>query len=150
MKLLLDLSSRSTVESTVSWLCKPVLDNKTHESDRLRFGRVMTLQWHLIARLDDMMKLSFGDLSYNPSHPSTLLCQMRWSKNITEEREAPRQIILASIDDRICPLLNLAVFIEYTNPTAEKMPFSMAMGQTTTGSCVNCCPVLLITAIFVN
>ncbi|CAK4781665.1 unnamed protein product, partial [Aphanomyces euteiches] len=28
MKLLLDLSSRSTVESTVSWLCKPALDNK--------------------------------------------------------------------------------------------------------------------------
>ncbi|CAK4427774.1 unnamed protein product, partial [Aphanomyces euteiches] len=38
MKLLLDLSSRSTVESTVSWLCKPALDNKeffSYLSDKL-------------------------------------------------------------------------------------------------------------------
>ncbi|KAH9090707.1 hypothetical protein LEN26_018858 [Aphanomyces euteiches] len=82
------------------------------EIDRYRLGSIITLQWHLIARVDDMMKLRVGDFSFNPNHHFTLLCQMRWSKNITEEREAPRQIILGSMDDRLCPLLNLAIYLE--------------------------------------
>ncbi|KAG9404846.1 hypothetical protein AC1031_005057, partial [Aphanomyces cochlioides] len=79
---------------------------------RFRLGCILTLQWHLIGRIDDMMKLQFDNLSFNPSHTSTLLCQMRWSKNITEEREAPHQMIIGAMDDRLCPLLNLAVYIE--------------------------------------
>jgi hypothetical protein len=43
---------------------------------------------------------------------------MRWSKNITEERDAPEQIILGSIDPRICPLLNLATFLEVSGRDA--------------------------------
>ena len=44
---------------------------------------------------------------------------MRWSKNITEERAAPEQIILASMDARACPLLNLAVYLEVAKDTVH-------------------------------
>ncbi|ETN07720.1 hypothetical protein PPTG_13046 [Phytophthora nicotianae INRA-310] len=37
---------------------------------------------------------------------------MRWSKNIHEERDAPEQIVLGSMDPKMCALLNLAVYIE--------------------------------------
>ena len=59
-----------------------------------------------------MMKLQFDNFAFNPSHTSTLLCQMRWSKNSTEEREASHQMIFGAMDDRLCPLLNLAIYIE--------------------------------------
>lgn len=86
--------------------------SEIHPFERFRLSAVLTLQWHLIGRVDDMMKMGFLDLSFNLSCPFSLICQLRWSKNITEEREAPRQIIFASKDDRMCPLLNLAVFLE--------------------------------------
>ena len=70
------------------------------------------MQWHLIARINDIMKSKFENISGNTQNNFTLLCKMRWSKNITEECEAPEQVILGSMDKRLCPLLNLAVFIE--------------------------------------
>ncbi|KAL8019420.1 putative DNA breaking-rejoining enzyme, catalytic core, integrase-like, catalytic domain superfamily [Plasmopara halstedii] len=73
---------------------------------------VFTLQWHLITRIDDMMKLRFDNLAPNIQHSGTLQCQMRWSKNISEERDAPEQILLGSMDPSICPLLNFAVYHE--------------------------------------
>ncbi|ETP47971.1 hypothetical protein F442_06230 [Phytophthora nicotianae P10297] len=58
------------------------------------------------------MKLQFANFVPNRQYPSTLLCQMRWSKNIHEERDAPEQIVLGSMDPKMCALLNLAVYIE--------------------------------------
>ncbi|KAH9158911.1 hypothetical protein LEN26_002644, partial [Aphanomyces euteiches] len=80
--------------------------------ERFRLSSILTMQWHLIGRVDDMMKLQFCNFSFNPAHPFTLICQMRWSKNISEERESPRQILLGSMDERLCVLLNLAVYVE--------------------------------------
>ncbi|KAH9141397.1 hypothetical protein AeRB84_014418, partial [Aphanomyces euteiches] len=80
--------------------------------ERFRLSSILTMQWHLIGRVDDMMKLQFCNFSFNPAHLFTLICQMRWSKNILEERESPRQILLGSMDERLCVLLNLAVYVE--------------------------------------
>jgi hypothetical protein len=86
---------------------------RTHQryrtADRYRLGSILTLQWHIIGRVDDMMKLQFENISFNPSLPFTLICQVTWSKNITEEREAPRQLVVGSMDEHLCVLLNLAV-----------------------------------------
>jgi hypothetical protein len=38
---------------------------------------------------------------------------MRWSKNIRDEREVPTQIIFGFMDPLVCPLLNLASFLEF-------------------------------------
>ncbi|KUF81643.1 hypothetical protein AM588_10000277 [Phytophthora nicotianae] len=79
---------------------------------------VLTMQWHLIARIDDMMKLKFDSFSCSIHHPGSLICQLRWSKNISEERDAPEQIVLGSMDPRLCALLNLAIHVEMTDKAA--------------------------------
>ena len=96
--------------------------------DRFRLGCVLTLQWHLIGRVDDMMKMSFKDLAFSPACPFSTSCQMRWSKNITEERDAPRQIVLASRDERLCSLLNLAVYLELLDCDPEHATFLFGNG----------------------
>ncbi|KAE9338649.1 hypothetical protein PF008_g11966 [Phytophthora fragariae] len=75
-------------------------------------GSALALQWHICARIDDMIILQFGNFSPNTQYSSTLLFQMRWSKNIHEERDAPEQIVIGSMDPKMCALLNLAVYIE--------------------------------------
>ncbi|DBA04548.1 TPA: hypothetical protein N0F65_011096 [Lagenidium giganteum] len=35
--------------------------------------RVQKFEWHLIGRIDDMMKLQFENLAFNPTHPFTLM-----------------------------------------------------------------------------
>ncbi len=82
---------------------------------------MLAVQWQLIGHIDDMMKLGKSTLSFNPRHPYTLLCKMCWSKNIWEERELPTQIIFPSMDPLICPLLNLAVFLELQAPSGAHL-----------------------------
>jgi hypothetical protein len=87
--------------------------------DLHRLSSVLTLQWHLIGRVDDMMKLRRKDISSNLEHKFALTVQMRWSKNITEERESPRQIVLGSYDERMCVLLHLAIHLELKGGDGE-------------------------------
>ncbi|EGZ10710.1 hypothetical protein PHYSODRAFT_317819 [Phytophthora sojae] len=87
-------------------------------------GSVLSLQWHICARIDDMMKLQFSNFSPDTQYPSTQLFQMRWSKNIHEERDAPEQIILGSMHPKMCALLKLAVYIE---PTANIVRLDLCM-----------------------
>jgi hypothetical protein len=37
---------------------------------------------------------------------------MNWSKNISKERESPMRILFGAMDPLICPLLNLAAWLE--------------------------------------
>ncbi|CAK4166287.1 unnamed protein product [Aphanomyces euteiches] len=105
---------------------------KNNLVQRYRLGCVLTLQWHLIGRVDDMMKLQHNNFSFNPVHHFTLVCQMRWSKNILEERESPHQILLGSMDERLCCLLNLAVYIEllgcHENSSVNSSEFTFGNG----------------------
>ena len=43
---------------------------------------VFCLQWQIIGRIDDVMKLAKCSLLFNPWEPSTLNVKMTWSKNI--------------------------------------------------------------------
>ena len=73
---------------------------------------VMTLQWQMIGRIDDVMKLATSTVLKHPLYPFVLNIKMCWSKNIRMERESPTQILLASMNPLICPFLHLAIFIE--------------------------------------
>jgi hypothetical protein len=77
---------------------------------------VIALQWHLIARIDDMMKFAFSNLTANIQHSFTMLAKLRWSKNIGEERDAPEQIMMGSMCSLICPILNLGIYLESNTP----------------------------------
>lgn len=73
---------------------------------------VFCLQWQIIGRIDDVMKLAKRSLLFNPREPSTLNIKMTWSKNIREEQESPTQILFGAMDPIVCPLLNLAAWLE--------------------------------------
>ena len=72
----------------------------------------LSLQWQLIARMDDMLHVKFTNLCSNSLFPFCLKCQIRWSKNTTEERSCPNQILMPSNDPLLCPILNLGIYLE--------------------------------------
>ena len=73
---------------------------------------VMSLQWHFIGRIDDILSLVRTTIQVNLRHPFCLQLKMRKSKNIRSERDMPTQIFFASMDPLVCPVLNLAVYVE--------------------------------------
>jgi hypothetical protein len=84
----------------------------TDDRHRCRMVSVLTLQWQLIGRIYDMMKLKIDRISTNPSHAGPGNTKIEWSKKITEERDAAKQILLASNDPKLCALLALGVYVE--------------------------------------
>ena len=72
----------------------------------------ITLQWHLIARCVDTMKLEFSDVSLNLQHLVTSIAKMWLSKNISQEKELPDQVVHGSMLPSLYPLLNLPIYIE--------------------------------------
>ncbi len=72
-------------------------------------------QLAMVARLDDVAKLrldTFGTYSECPTYAiNTSLC---WSKNVLTEEDAPAQILLGAMDERYCPLIGLALWLEYS------------------------------------
>ena len=55
---------------------------------------LLTLQWQLIARVDDCLRLATTTILFNFRDPYTLWIRMCWSKNIRSERECPTQYCL--------------------------------------------------------
>jgi hypothetical protein len=53
---------------------------------RCRLASVLTLQWHLIGRIEEMMKLKVDRVGANHDHPGMGSIKIEWSNNITEER----------------------------------------------------------------
>ena len=95
---------------------------------------VLTLQWQLIGRIDDIMQLRTSTVLFNVRDSFTLHIKMSWSKNIRTEIQSPTQILIAAMDPIICPLLNLAVFIETFGghgglmfDRAKKLPLTLLM-----------------------
>jgi len=78
----------------------------------IRLLSLLTLQWQLIGRMDDMMHLNFSCLTTNIQFPFSLYSRLRWSKNIQEEQDVPEQIVVSSNDYKMDPLLNLAIYLE--------------------------------------
>jgi len=76
------------------------------------FTAEFCLQWQIIGRIDDVMKLAKSPLLFNPRELSPLNIKLNWSKNIREERDCPTQIVFGAMDLRVYPLLNLAAWLE--------------------------------------
>ncbi|KAI2507360.1 hypothetical protein MHU86_7080 [Fragilaria crotonensis] len=70
-------------------------------------------QFAMIGRVDDVCHFKEIDLNVNPLLPTcSLVARIRWSKNVMEERNSPRQMIFGSMDARYCVLLSLGIFLE--------------------------------------
>ena len=69
-------------------------------------------QFHLIARIDDTAQALVSNLLPNANNDFTLKAKLSWSKNVQEERDAPEQVIIGSMDPSFCCLIGLAIWLE--------------------------------------
>ena len=69
-------------------------------------------QFHMIARVDDVMHFKCNDLTPNLEFDFALKSKMCWSKNLLDERSTTDQIILGAADSDFCTLLALAIHLE--------------------------------------
>jgi hypothetical protein len=79
---------------------------------RFMIAASVKVQFHFIARIDDTYRFLERDLKIHPQFPFALHAQFRWSKNVRDERHAPNQILLGSMDHHYCVLLALGIYLE--------------------------------------
>eukprot|EP00957_Ditylum_brightwellii_P119506 9117998-Ditylum_brightwellii.AAC.1 len=67
------------------------------------------LAMQMIAWLDDMAHLKKSTLMVCPEFDFALSARMRWRKNMSEERDAPHQVILGSMNAKFDILLAFGI-----------------------------------------
>jgi hypothetical protein len=82
-------------------------------SKQYKVPAMLKLQFHLIARTDDISNLESAGLREHEKFGAfALQTQVAWSKNVREERDCPPQIILGANDPDFCCLISLAGYLE--------------------------------------
>ena len=66
--------------------------------NRRRFQAMVKFQVHLIGRSDDMAHIQKCNLEESSQFSGFLSVKMRWSKNVHDERDCPKQVILGCFD----------------------------------------------------
>ena len=93
-----------------------------------RFGMtaMINFQFHVIARIDDTTQLLIEHVRVHDSFPHCLKMKLNWSKNVSDERDAPWQIVLGAMDTTYCVLVSLAIWLEMNmrmNANAAVSPY---------------------------
>ena len=65
--------------------------SESKEYSMLMALSVLTLQWQLIGRIDDIMQLRTSTVLFNVRDSFTLHIKMSWSKNIRTEMQSPKK-----------------------------------------------------------
>ena len=96
----------------------------------LRFGlpALLNFQFHLIARIDDTTQVLLSNLRAHDFFGTNVLkTRLNWSKNVAEERDAPWQIVLGSMDTAFCVFISTALWLEMAfsrgSPIAMLSPY---------------------------
>jgi hypothetical protein len=87
---------------------------------------LMCFQFHMISRIDDSTQGILEHLKPHDNFPFLLKTKLNWSKNVLEERNAPWQTVLPSMDPTYCVYINLALWLELNfenNPNAAASPY---------------------------
>jgi hypothetical protein len=87
---------------------------------------MVNFQFHLIAHVDDTTQLVLEHIRVHDNFPNCLKTRLNWSKNVNDERDAPWQIVLGSINPVYCVLSSLALWLELnlkSNPVAMSSPY---------------------------
>jgi len=68
----------------------------------------------MIGRVDDAAKFRETDLKAYPPFPDyDITARLPWSKNVTDERDAPQQVLFGAMDTRYDTLCNMTLWLEY-------------------------------------
>lgn len=66
----------------------------------------------MIARIDDSTQACIENLRQHNHFDFVLKTRLTWSKNVREERDAPWQTVIASMNPVYCVHLNIALWLE--------------------------------------
>ena len=83
-------------------------------------------QFYLIACIDDTTQVLVDNIRVHDNFCNALKTRLNWSKNVTEERDAPWQVVLGLMDTLFCVLTSLALWMELNhleNPNAALLPY---------------------------
>ena len=69
---------------------------------RYQMPALCTFQFQMVGRIDDCCQLKKEDVLPCVRFPFALIYQLCWSKNVKEEGEAPKQILLGAISPLYC------------------------------------------------
>jgi hypothetical protein len=96
---------------------------------------IINYQFHMIARIDDSTQAQMENLQAHESFSFLLKTKLNWSKNVLEERDAPWQVVIGSMDATYCVHVTtglwLEVFLE-NNPLGALTPYLFAFSEDTT------------------
>jgi len=87
---------------------------------------LINLQFHLIARIDDMTQVVLEHIRVHDNFPNALKTHLNWSKNVQDERNAPWQVVLGSMNAAFCVFVSLGLWLEVnlkSNPSAIVSPY---------------------------
>ena len=93
---------------------------------------LMNFQFHLIARIDCTTQVKMENLQVHNDFDFCLKTKLNWSKNVNEERDAPWQIVIPSMNHKRCVFLSTALWLETSiaaNPTAGLTPYLFAFSD---------------------
>jgi hypothetical protein len=114
-----------------------ILKDESEENNIIwKYGipAMMNFQYHLISRIDCATQVLCENIKAHDNFDFVLKTKLAWSKNVNEERDAPWQHVMASMDPVYCVHLSLALWLELyaeSNPTAPLTPYVFAFSDDT-------------------
>jgi hypothetical protein len=113
-----------------------LLEATAEGSDRFhmacRITAMLKLQWHIIARTDDICNIETEDLRSHGKFPDCALqMKVSWSKNVMSEEQCPDQILLGASNTDYCVIVGLACYLESTLTAGNNKEFLFADSQMT-------------------
>ena len=93
---------------------------------------MMNFQFHLIARIDCTTQVSLANLKEHDQFDFCLKTKLNWSKNVLEERDAPWQVMIPSMNHTRCVFLSTVIWLKTfigSSPTAALTPYLFAFSD---------------------
>jgi hypothetical protein len=117
---------RPMKEAEFRLLIQVLKDNDKSYLWKFGIPALVNFQFHMIARIDDTTQFVLENLRMHDNFPNVLKARLTWSKNVQDERDAPWQIVLGSLDSVFCVYLSLSLWLELnlkTNPNSFESPY---------------------------
>jgi hypothetical protein len=73
---------------------------------------IMETVWYLISRIDNFTHAILDHVHVHDKFSDSLKVRLNWLKNMNNERDAPFQIVLGSMNHIYCILWTLALWLE--------------------------------------
>jgi Transcriptional activator of glycolytic enzymes len=110
-----------------------VARNSENNTSRYGIAALCCFQFSMIGRIDDCTQWEKDHFKVHDQFPDfAARARLTWSKNVREERDAPWQILLGSMDPLFCVLITVAIWLEWSlssRPGAELSPYVLAFSH---------------------